>query len=430
MSRDLCVLLDGVVAGTLSRLTNGRLHFEYEAAYQMRKGPTPLSLSMPAQERSHGHTTVSAWLWGLLPDNRDVLRRWAREFGVSEVSPFPLLATPIGEDCAGGVQFVPPSRLETLATDPGSVAWLTETDLATRLRQLRADTTAWRGDGVTEREPRFVGQFSLAGAQAKTALLFRDGRWGVPSGRIPTTHILKPPIEGFHDQDLNEHLCLDAASRAGLIAAETRVLTFGDETAVVVTRYDRRSGDTEVTRIHQEDLCQALGVPPDHKYQVDGGPGPAEIARLLRAAMPEQAAEANVRRFVDALIWNWIIGGTDAHAKNYSVLLAGRQVRLAPLYDVTSTLPYENERHVRLAMKVGDGYDLVSYRNPWPLTAARVGIDPDWTTARAVELCGRAPDAFAEAISAPDVDALGRSSPRRLADLVERRAKRCALLLR
>lgn len=428
MSRELRVLLDGLIVGTLEHLTNGRLHFEYDTAYRLRRDPTPLSLSMPVQESSHGHATVSPWLWGLLPDNVDVLRRWAREFHVSEVSPFSLLATPIGEDCAGGVQFVPPSRLETLATEPGSVAWLTEADVAARLRQMRTDSTAWRGEAAST-EQRFIGQFSLAGRQTKTALLFEDGRWGVPTGRIPTTHILKPPIEGFRDQEINEHLCLDAASRAGLTTAETRVLTFGNERAVVITRYDRRSSGGRVIRVHQEDLCQALGVPPERKYQSEGGPGPAEIVRLLRAAMPNEAAEADVKRFVDSLIWNWIIGGTDAHAKNYSLLLAGRRVRLAPLYDVTSILPYENERHARLAMKIGDGYGLVAYRNPWPATAARLGLDSDWITARAAELCASAPGAFAEAAGATEVVALNRPSAGRLAGLVERRAARCAKLV-
>jgi serine/threonine-protein kinase HipA len=428
MNRELRVLIDGQVAGTLEQLANGRLRFDYDVTYQRRQDPTPISLSMPVQVRSHGHTTVAPWLWGLLPDNVDVLRRWAREFHVSDVSPFALLSTPVGEDCAGGVQFVSPTRLDALLTDPGDVAWLTEADVAARLHQLRADPTAWRGDGTTS-EPRFVGQFSLAGRQTKTALLLENGRCGVPSGRIPTTHILKPPIADFRDQELNEHLCLNAASRAGLAAAETRVLTFGSESAVVITRYDRRLDGGRFVRIHQEDMCQALGVPPERKYQVDGGPGPAEIGRLIRAAMPDAIAEADIWRFVDGLAWNWIVGGTDAHAKNYSLLLAGRQVRLAPLYDITSILPYENERHARLAMKIGDGYELVSHGNPWTVTSARLGLDSDRVSTRVAELCARAPVAFEEAVGAPEVAALNRPAASRLADLVAKRAARCAKLV-
>lgn len=133
---------------------------------------------------------------------------------------------------------------------PGHVTWLSEEEVAERLSDLRQDPTAWLGRS-------FAGQFSLAGAQAKTALLLSDGRWGVPSGATPTTHILKPAVAGFDDHDLNEHLCLDAARRAGLLAARTRIARFGDETAVVVTRYDRQAApDGRVLRVHQEDLCR------------------------------------------------------------------------------------------------------------------------------------------------------------------------------
>jgi hypothetical protein len=114
-------------------------------------------------------------------------------------------------------------------------------------------------------------QFSLAGAQANTALLFQDGKWGVPAGATPTSHILKPAVAGLDDHDLNEHLCLDAAGKAGLLVARTRISRFGEESAIVAERYDRLQVDDQVARIHQEDLCQALGVPPSRKYQNEGG---------------------------------------------------------------------------------------------------------------------------------------------------------------
>jgi serine/threonine protein kinase HipA of HipAB toxin-antitoxin module len=135
---------------------------------------------------------------------------------------------------------------------------------AQRLRELREDSTAWLGRS-------FTGQFSLAGAQAKTALLCQDGRWGVTSGSTPATHILKPAVAGYDDHDLNEHLCLDAARRAKLVAVRTKVTRFGDESAVVVDRYDRQIKGSEIVRVHQEDLCQALGVLPSGKYQNEGG---------------------------------------------------------------------------------------------------------------------------------------------------------------
>ena len=423
MTDALLVLLDRSIIGTVFRLNGGRLRFDYADDYRDSAGATPLSLSMPTQVRSHPHSAITPWLWGLLPDNDLILTRWARQFHVSRSSPFSLLSTPIGRDCAGAVQFVSVDHGDDPLTTSGSVTWLSEDDVAERLRDLRRDSTAWLGT-------RFAGQFSLAGAQAKTALLFRDERWGVPSGSTPTTHILKPAVTGLDDHDLNEHLCLDAARRAGLVAARTRVVRFGDESAVIVDRYDRQEQGTELVRVHQEDLCQALGVSPAVKYENEGGPGTATIARLLREAMPPRVADDALRRFADALIWNWLIAGTDAHAKNYSVLLANDQVRLAPLYDVASALPYgTHERKLRLAMKVGGDYRVVPARNTWPAAAKDLGLDPDALQDRILELGARAPEAFAEAANEPDVVALGRPMPVRLVDLVADRAARCSRLI-
>jgi serine/threonine-protein kinase HipA len=261
-------------------------------------------------------------------------------------------------------------------------------------------------------------------------LLLRDGRWGVPAGALPTTHILKPAVAGLDDHDLNEHLCLDAARRAGLIAARTRVERFGSESAVVVARYDRVEVAASMRRIHQEDLCQALGVPPSRKYQNEGGPGPREIARLLRAVMEPTRAEEAVARFADALAWNWLIGGTDAHAKNYSLLLSGSQARLAPLYDIASALPYGvHERKLRLAMKLGGDYALFPRRNSWPRAARELRLEPAALIERVRELAAIAPDAFADAAAEPSVTALGSELPARLLDLVADRARRCDALL-
>ena len=267
MTESLAVFLDNAVAGTLTRLSGGRLRFDYHDEYRDRPGATPLSLSMPTQVRSHSDRVVTPWLWGLLPDNEAVLARWARQFQASASSPFSMLATPIGEDCAGAVRFAAPDAVERMLERLGSVTWLTEDDVAERLRELREDSTAWLGRS-------FTGQFSLAGAQAKTALLYEDGRWGVPHGAPATSHILKPAVAGLDDHDLNEHLCLDAARRAGLLVVRTRVARFGDQTAIIVDRYDRRHVEGQMVRVHQEDLCQALGVHPAHKYQAGGDPAP------------------------------------------------------------------------------------------------------------------------------------------------------------
>jgi serine/threonine-protein kinase HipA len=418
----LLVLMDGRRAGTLTRLARGALRFTYDDEYANDDAATPLSVSMSLALKEHPSHVVDPWLWGLLPDDEKVLARWGAEYHASPKSAFSLLSTPVGHDCAGAVQFVAPTDADDVRARPDSVEWLSTEDVAARLKLLRTDATAWLGASNP-------GQFSLAGAQAKTALLLEDGRWGVPRGTRATTHILKPAVPGLADQELNGHLCLDAARRTGMLVARSSVQRFGDERAIVVQRYDRLGAGGAVRRVHQEDLCQSLGVAPDHKYEREGGPGVARIARLLRQTMSLRAASVDLPRFAEALAWNWLIGGTDAHAKNYSLLLSGRDIRLAPLYDNASALPYFHERELKLATKLGGDYRVSLWADPWPRAATDLGMDPDALREQVLDLARRAPDAFADAARHPSVTELDSSLPARLTDLIADRVSRCERLL-
>ncbi len=417
----LMVLLEGQPIGLIERLASGALRLRYNDPYRDDPTATLLSVSMPPNQEMHGDARLTPWLWGLLPDNADVLARWGRDFGVSVASPFPLLGTHVGHDCAGAVQFCPPDEADNLVGRSGDITWLTEAEIASRLRTLRADSTTWLGPG-------FTGQFSLGGAQAKTALHHADGnhgelrRWGAPTGSAPTTHILKPAVAGFEAQNINEHLCLAAARALGLPAANTRIESFEDETAIVVERFDRTTRDGALVRVHQEDLCQALSIPPARKYQSDGGPTPGQVAELIRSTIPGPDAETDIWRFADALAFNWLIAGTDAHAKNYGLLLAGNQIRLAPLYDISSILPYDGSDgyKVKLAMKVGDDYKLrrTDRRSAWEHAADELKLDRARLTTRVLDLAERMPAAFAQAVSGVAASDLSTDLPERLVTLV------------
>jgi len=421
--RDLVVLLGGRRAGVVTMDLQGRFTLTYDEDWRDMPKVTPLSLSLPLAQREHGDGAVRTFLWGLLPDNDQVLQRWARTYQVSAGNPFALLRH-VGEDCAGAAQFVRPDRVDDIIAGKGEVAWLEDRDVAERLRLLRRDPTAWHAHET--------GQFSLAGAQAKTALHYdpSTGRWGEPQGAIPTTHILKPAITGLDDHDLNEHLCLRAADELGMHVAASSVGRFGTERAIVVERYDRlQHPDGTLVRIHQEDTCQALGFPPTRKYQNEGGPAPEQIITALRERVfPSSAGTESIDRFVDALAYNWIIGGTDAHAKNYSVLLAGSQVRLAPLYDVASALGYDDMYvpKLRMAMRIGGEYVIeVTSGRHWRRFAQANQLDPDRTIARIGDLASRTPDAFAGAVKDRAVTALRSQLPSRLVDRVAVRAAQC-----
>jgi len=395
----LVVLMDGYVAGAVRQDHAGELSLTYDDGWRSSGVAQPLSVSIPLDKRPRGDR-VRTYLRGLLPDDEQVLRRWSRSYHTSARNPFGLLGH-VGEDCAGTVQFVSPDRVEAQLARDGGITWLSEAEIGDRIRLLRRDPAAWH--------VATTGNFSLGGAQAKTALHYdrTTERWGAPWGAVPTTHIVKPAISGLDHHDLNEHLCLTAARHLGLEAAVSRVEAFDGERVIVIDRYDRLGrADGTIGRLHQEDLCQALGIPPVIKYQSEGGPSAEQVIGLLRAETPDpDLCGENIRRFVDALAFNWIIAGTDAHAKNYSLLLSGRQVRLAPLYDLASALPYDDmyPPKLRMAMRVGGEYRIAALQGRhWRRFAEENGLDPGATLARVDELASRAPDAF-KAAAAQDV---------------------------
>lgn len=411
--------------GQLVRL-RGRISFTYADSWRFRQGATPLSVSMPLALPNHDHRVVEPWLWGLLPDNEQVLARWGREFHTTTVHPLGLLARQ-GRDVPGAFQIAPAGEPTAFADEAlkGGVDWLTDQDVAERLRDVRLDQTAWLGrDGQA--------RWSLAGAQAKMALRREDGRWGVPRGEKATTHILKPAVFGLDDHDLNEHLCLDAARSLGLLAVRSSVVDFEGERAIVVERYDRLQIGRVVRRVHQEDLCQALGVPPARKYQSDGGPSVASVATLLREVMPGPVGVRAREQFTDALLLNWLLAAPDAHAKNYALLLSGSDVRLAPLYDVASALPYRqfHEPKIKLAMKIGNRYEASKLGgSQWGAAAKDLGLDAEAMIRRGLQLAEELPDALSMVASRDSIRALGSRLPALLVDLVADRARRCAATL-
>src|SRR5882757_1174506 len=359
---ELLIMIEGSLIARVRAEKASRLSLDYEAGWRESPQGHSLSVSMPLAQITYPHKPVLSYLWNLLPENPNVLQRWGQQYHVSAANPFRLLAH-VGADVPGAAQFIPPERLEEIqSAQQPTIDWMTIDELAERLRQLRADIAAVR-------RPGDIGKMSLPGAQAKTAYYWDEqaNRWGVPGGRAPTTHIIKPCVPGFDGLVENEHLCQDIAARLGIPAANSHVLVL-DQTYIVVERYDRlpaAAGSPFEQRIHQEDMCQALGLMPGKKYQEDGGPGIPQIVTLIRRVSSDP--DVDVDRFLQANMFNWLIGGTDAHAKNYSLLIgAGDEIRLAPLYDLSSQLPYPELIEQRLSMKIGDCHEI-----------RRVGI-ADW----------------------------------------------------
>lgn len=349
----LSVFLNGRLVGCLTKEISGAIEFRYDADWLAWEHALPVSLSMPLREDRYIGDPVIAVFDNLLPDTDHIRRRVAEKKGAQGTDAFSLLSV-IGRDCVGALQFLPdgeePDPVDSLDSEPLSADAVS--DLIAGLEQSPLGM---------DREDDF--RISVAGAQEKTALLFKDGRWHKPKGTTPTTHILKPQMGQLpFGVDLsnsveNEYLCLKLMEAFGLKVAQTKMADFGERRVLVVERFDRRwTKDGRLIRLPQEDFCQALSYPSTLKYQNEGGPGMVQILELLKAS---DAALTDQVDFLKAQVLFWLISATDGHAKNFSVFLTpGSRFRMTPLYDVISVQPsfdagQMQKRAMKMAMSVG-----------------------------------------------------------------------------
>ena len=426
MTKELRVLVNDRELGAVTQLANGRLRFTYDAEWRSSIDAFPLSLSMPLGVVEHGHTPITNYLWGLLPDRPSSLEAIASRHKVSVRSAYALVSA-VGEDLAGSVQMVPPDRLEALKTREGIVQIQEE-----RLARFLDDLVANQGPLQINDD---AGFFSLAGAQAKKAVYWVNGKWYEPRGRTPSTHIIKPPMPNLEGQVENEHFCLSLANALDLRTCESSVELIGGKPYIVTARYDRlriRNGKRvpltqaggRVVRIHQEDMCQAMGIDPSRKYQTDGGPGMQAIMELLSGS-GNPATDRS--RFMRACAFNFIILGSDAHGKNFSVLIdSGGRYRLAPLYDINSMLTYDLEKTRKLAMIIGgEGRWRRVAPIHWEKAARQCGYPVADALAHVRDIVLAAPDAASTLLKKCETAGLRSPALKRLVAQLERR---CASL--
>lgn len=402
----LHVLMHGHEIAQLHSSREGRVKLTYlEGATQVTRG---LSCSLPAAGIQYSGERVANWLGGLLPDRGEVLARWRARYALKRLDAYALLWH-VGEDVAGAAQFVRPDRLLEAGL-PGDAPPLTDEEIGQRIRSLAADAAAWSPSEGT-------GQFSLAGAQAKFALArSRDG-WVEPSGSLATTHIFKPAIPNMVDQDLNEHLTMRLAHAVGLPVAPTEVVEFDGARTLVVSRFDRfQDAQGSWRRIHQEDTVQALGIAPYRKYESQGGPGVRELVALLAGNVTGGHAGRDVDVFLDAVAFNWLTVGTDAHARNYALLHHGQATRLAPLYDLNSFLPYASGHPAHLAMRIGftQSDPAQVSRSDWGELARDCRVDEELLAERVRLLAERVLSSADAVLLADDATQWGSELPLRL----------------
>ena len=409
----LQVFLNGRLVGRLHKQASGAIDFTYDDSWLRWQHTFPISVSLPLRESRYLGDRVTAVFDNLLPDNVEIRRRLAERVGAEGDDAYSLLAS-IGRDCVGALQFLP----DGAEPDPaGRVDGTPVSDrrIATLLADLSLNPL-----GISDADESF--RISIAGAQEKTALLFWKNQWHLPRGSSATTHILKPAIGVLHNGiDLthsveNEHFCMLLVAAFGLPTARTEILSFGTTRVLAVERFDRHwTRDERLLRLPQEDLCQALSVPPTRKYQSEGGPGIKEVLQFLKAS---DDPEHDRRLFIKSQILFWLLGATDGHAKNFSIFLhPGGGFRLTPIYDVMSLEPafaagQVKRNRMKLAMSVGQQrhYVLATiFPRHFIQSAAQGGMPRASAEEVMDQLLNQAPDAIESAR-----DQLPRNFPRHI----------------
>ena len=347
--RVLDVYVGSSKVGSYTREPGGATSFRYDPDWLSSEKAFPISLSMPLSDRVWSGEGATSYFDGLLPDDRTVREKIAAREQADSAGIFDLLAV-IGRDCVGALRFVP-EGLEP--GDPTEMSYrpVDDNEIATRIASLGNTPLGMQADDDF--------RLSIAGVQEKTAFLRIDNQWQLPLGPTPTSHIFKPAMKtspsgaDFSDTPWNEWLCLVLCRALGLESANAEILIFDGNPAIVVERFDRTWKNGVIYRLPQEDICQALGVPPARKYQSDGGPGIVDVLQFLNGAV---APHEDRMAFMKAQIVFWLLAAIDGHAKNFSIFLSPGGYRLAPLYDVMSAAPWPEfpDQKIKLAMALGN----------------------------------------------------------------------------
>lgn len=339
MARILDVYLKQQLVGLLEQDDSGSLWFRYDDAWLASEPSVPLSNSLPLRSEPFRRNECRPFFAGLLPEETSRVLI-AKAFGVSANNDFAILER-IGGECAGAVSLTPPG--EPPMAGSASYREISNEELAGKIAELPLRPLLAGEEGI---------RLSLAGAQGKLAVAIFGGKFFLPLNGSPSTHILKPQGPYFEELVENEFFCMRLAAMAGLEVAEVEIGTAGPSRFLQVLRYDRKPLDGgELERIHQEDFCQALGIPPELKYQQEGGPNLKKCFDLVRAL--SSVPGPDVLRLFDAVVFNYLIGNNDAHGKNFSFLYGDGVVRMAPLYDLVCTQAYPGLA-AEVAMKIGD----------------------------------------------------------------------------
>jgi len=338
----LNVWLDDKLVGFLRRNATGAIGFRYSAEW-VDSGRFMISQSLPLTEDEYSaeEGVAHRFFGNLLPEG-NVRGRIVRDLKIAD-SDFELLRA-IGGECAGALSILPVERTPERDYD---YRLLDDAGFAQLLQRRGQIYTAYPAD----QRPRL----SLAGAQNKCPVLLRDDQYYLPQAEAPSSHILKFEVRDYHHLPAYETYTTLLASQVGLPVVDIVLCNSNETRYAQVERYDRLWINDRLTRLHQEDFCQALGYSHEKKYQQHGGPSFADCYRLLREVSTDPAIDTqNLLRWQ---IFNYLAGNSDGHAKNLSLLYTrDGETRLSPFYDLICTRAIERIDY-HLAFDIGGQRD-------------------------------------------------------------------------
>ncbi len=324
-SRTLVASINGREVGNLAA-EQGIWAFEYSEAWLGYEKTYALSPHLPLQQRrivdGSSFRPVQWYFDNLLPEEGQRLLL-ARDADVDAADAFSLLAH-YGAESAGSLTLLPPGVTEHTS---GALKLLASEALSARIRQLPQISLA---HGAQKR-------MSLAGAQHKLAVVLKDGELYEPVGSSPSTHILKPnhPDADYPHSVINEWFVMRLAARLGLPVPEVFRMYVPDP-VYLVTRFDRTFVGNEWQRLHVIDACQLLGLDRSFKY------AKGSVSTLLDVASACRSSAIVKTRLFSWMVFNALVGNSDAHLKNLSFLVSASGIQLAPHYDLLSTGSYDS----------------------------------------------------------------------------------------
>lgn len=344
MSNFLNVFLSDKHIGILEKDGYGGVNFQYSD-----NADRILSLSLPIQKEPFENKQCKGFFNGLLPESEHIRIAIGKKYGINPKNDFSILQA-IGYDCAGAVSFfdgddeqTPLKHLQEFYEIEYSL--FSEDELEKFINELPQKPLA---TGIEDM------RLSLAGAQDKTSVIVVYGQIGYPKNNVPTSHIIKPAINGYDETIENEFICIKSAEKLGIKVPDVKICYANKIKYLLIQRYDRELIANKIKRIHQEDFCQASNIPSVYKYQSEGGVDFKRCFEILRVTSQPAVA---INQFIQLMIFNYLIGNNDAHGKNFSILhYDNGEIKFAPAYDILCSQVYP-ELSNKMAMKIGGHYN-------------------------------------------------------------------------